>query len=290
MYGRRADAVPAPVMLITAIVSFQVGAALATHMFDAAGVEGAVFLRCALGALLLMAITRPTAARPLASRSAAAGAAGSTAGDDEQRLLPGRRSAAAGNRRDGRVPRPAGGRCGGLAAPAGRAVGGDGRQRGRAVRRSPVRQLGDRRRPRRSRWWRRAPGPATSLPPSAWGLAGRDSRGLRSAWQWRRFCSHRSAEPTASRRCPMGRSSRSRWRGGVLDRVSLHPRTRSPATHAGPRVRRAREPRAGGGRGGRVDRTGPDAERWEALAAVLVVTASIGAARSSSVTPEIAPN
>lgn len=59
MYGRRADAVPAPVMLITAIVSFQVGAALATHMFDAAGVEGAVFLRCGLGALLLLAITRP---------------------------------------------------------------------------------------------------------------------------------------------------------------------------------------------------------------------------------------
>ena len=29
---------------------------------------------------------------------------------------------------------------------------------------------------------------------------------------------------------------------------------------------------------------------WEALAAVLVVTASIGAARSSSLTPEIAPN
>lgn len=60
MYGRRADAVPAPVMLITAIVSFQVGAALATHMFAAAGVEGAVFLRCGLGALLLLAITRPT--------------------------------------------------------------------------------------------------------------------------------------------------------------------------------------------------------------------------------------
>ena len=59
MYGRRADSVPAPVMLITAIVSFQVGAALATHMFDATGVEGAVFLRCGLGALLLMAITRP---------------------------------------------------------------------------------------------------------------------------------------------------------------------------------------------------------------------------------------
>ena len=59
-YGRRADAVPAPVTLIAAIVSFQVGAALATHLFDSTGIEGAVFLRSAFGALLLLAITRPT--------------------------------------------------------------------------------------------------------------------------------------------------------------------------------------------------------------------------------------
>ncbi len=56
---RIADRVPAPVMLIGAIVSFQVGAALATHMFDSAGVQGSVFLRSALGAVLLLAITRP---------------------------------------------------------------------------------------------------------------------------------------------------------------------------------------------------------------------------------------
>lgn len=59
-YGQRADAIPAPITLVGAIVSFQIGAALATHMFDSAGVEGAVFLRSAIGALLLLAITRPT--------------------------------------------------------------------------------------------------------------------------------------------------------------------------------------------------------------------------------------
>jgi inner membrane transporter RhtA len=59
-YGQRADAIPAPVTLVAAIVSFQVGAALATHLFAAAGVEGAVFLRSSIGALLLLAITRPT--------------------------------------------------------------------------------------------------------------------------------------------------------------------------------------------------------------------------------------
>lgn len=59
-YRRRVAQVPAPATLITAIVSFQVGAALVTHMFDSTGVQGAVFLRSALGACLLMAITRPT--------------------------------------------------------------------------------------------------------------------------------------------------------------------------------------------------------------------------------------
>jgi inner membrane transporter RhtA len=59
-YRRRMAEVPAPATLIAAIVSFQVGAALATHMFDSTGVQGAVFLRSGLGACLLVAITRPT--------------------------------------------------------------------------------------------------------------------------------------------------------------------------------------------------------------------------------------
>ena len=55
----RLDAVPAPVLLFGAIVSFQIGAACATHLFPHTGVEGAVFLRSALGAVLLVAIARP---------------------------------------------------------------------------------------------------------------------------------------------------------------------------------------------------------------------------------------
>jgi len=59
-YRRRVAKVPAPATLIAAIVSFQLGAALVTHLFDSTGVQGAVFLRSALGAGLLMAITRPS--------------------------------------------------------------------------------------------------------------------------------------------------------------------------------------------------------------------------------------
>ncbi len=50
---------PAPALMLAAIVSFQIGAAGATHMFDRATVEGSVFLRCALGSAALLAITRP---------------------------------------------------------------------------------------------------------------------------------------------------------------------------------------------------------------------------------------
>src|SRR5205085_2115169 len=58
--GRHVDAVPAPALLLGAIVSFQVGAAGATHMFGPATVEGSVFLRSALGAAILVLIARPT--------------------------------------------------------------------------------------------------------------------------------------------------------------------------------------------------------------------------------------
>ena len=50
---------PAPALLLAAIVSFQVGAAGATHMFGRATVEGSVFLRTALGAVVLLVIARP---------------------------------------------------------------------------------------------------------------------------------------------------------------------------------------------------------------------------------------
>jgi inner membrane transporter RhtA len=56
---RRAANPPASAMLLGAIVSFQLGAALATRIFDHTGVIGAVFLRNAVGALLLLPFARP---------------------------------------------------------------------------------------------------------------------------------------------------------------------------------------------------------------------------------------
>ena len=56
---RHEHSVPAPALLLAAIVSFQVGAAGATHMFGRATVEGSVFLRTALGAVVLLVIARP---------------------------------------------------------------------------------------------------------------------------------------------------------------------------------------------------------------------------------------
>ncbi|MGN6377504.1 MAG: EamA family transporter [Gaiellales bacterium] len=50
---------PAPALLMGAIVSFQLGAVGATHMFGRTTVEGSVFLRTALGAACLLVIGRP---------------------------------------------------------------------------------------------------------------------------------------------------------------------------------------------------------------------------------------
>lgn len=57
--GRRVSGPPASAILLCAIVSFQLGAALATRIFDHTGVIGAVFLRNAIGALLLLPFARP---------------------------------------------------------------------------------------------------------------------------------------------------------------------------------------------------------------------------------------
>jgi len=57
--GRRVSGPPASATLLCAIVSFQLGAALATRIFDHTGVVGAVFLRNAIGALLLLPFARP---------------------------------------------------------------------------------------------------------------------------------------------------------------------------------------------------------------------------------------
>jgi inner membrane transporter RhtA len=55
----RSDVVPAPVLVVGAIASVQSGAAVATKLFPAVGAGGAVLLRLAVSAVLLVAVTRP---------------------------------------------------------------------------------------------------------------------------------------------------------------------------------------------------------------------------------------
>jgi inner membrane transporter RhtA len=55
----RSDVVPAPVLVVGAIASVQSGAAIATRLFPAVGPGGAVFLRLAVSAVLLVALARP---------------------------------------------------------------------------------------------------------------------------------------------------------------------------------------------------------------------------------------
>jgi inner membrane transporter RhtA len=51
--------VPAPLMVLTAIASVQVGSAIATGLFDDLSASGVTFLRLTFAALILGAITRP---------------------------------------------------------------------------------------------------------------------------------------------------------------------------------------------------------------------------------------
>ncbi|HEY2714864.1 MAG TPA: EamA family transporter [Solirubrobacterales bacterium] len=55
----RQHAGPAVAMVVGAIVAVQCGAALAVKLFDRVGPEGAVFLRTAFAAAVLLALTRP---------------------------------------------------------------------------------------------------------------------------------------------------------------------------------------------------------------------------------------
>ncbi len=57
--GALLDVIPAPAQVLLAIVSVQVGAALTKGLFVAIGPAGAVFLRSAFGALILLAFWRP---------------------------------------------------------------------------------------------------------------------------------------------------------------------------------------------------------------------------------------
>ncbi|HEY3530554.1 MAG TPA: EamA family transporter, partial [Nocardioides sp.] len=54
------NSLPPQVLLLAGIASVQFGAAVANKLFDRAGPAGVVFLRLALGALLLVAVARPS--------------------------------------------------------------------------------------------------------------------------------------------------------------------------------------------------------------------------------------
>ena len=57
--GRGPAMLPATLMVLGSCSSLQVGAALATHLFPAAGALGATLLRLSLAAVLLLAVSRP---------------------------------------------------------------------------------------------------------------------------------------------------------------------------------------------------------------------------------------
>jgi inner membrane transporter RhtA len=57
--SRTLNAVPPPGLMLLAIVSIQIGAAVATSLFAALGPSGTVFLRVAFSAVLLMLASRP---------------------------------------------------------------------------------------------------------------------------------------------------------------------------------------------------------------------------------------
>jgi inner membrane transporter RhtA len=51
--------VPAPLYAVTSMLSVQLGAALSTHLFDALSPAGSAWIRTAIAAVILLAITRP---------------------------------------------------------------------------------------------------------------------------------------------------------------------------------------------------------------------------------------
>jgi inner membrane transporter RhtA len=56
--------VPAPLLMVAAMLSFQLGAAVATGLFTRVGVPATAFLRNAVGGVILLAIARPNLRRP----------------------------------------------------------------------------------------------------------------------------------------------------------------------------------------------------------------------------------
>lgn len=61
--GLRTDRIPAPVLVVTAIVSVQTGSAIARTLFDDLGVAGTAWLRLLIAAVVLVAVLRPPVRR-----------------------------------------------------------------------------------------------------------------------------------------------------------------------------------------------------------------------------------
>lgn len=59
-FDRLIWSVPPPLLMLVAMVSFQVGAAVAKDLFDQVSATGIAFMRIAFGALFLFLLTRPT--------------------------------------------------------------------------------------------------------------------------------------------------------------------------------------------------------------------------------------
>jgi inner membrane transporter RhtA len=57
---------PAPFLMVAAMLSFQLGAAVATGLFSQVGIPATAFLRNVVGGLLLVAVARPNLRRPAA--------------------------------------------------------------------------------------------------------------------------------------------------------------------------------------------------------------------------------
>lgn len=64
--ARLGGGMPAPLLMVGAMLSFQLGAAVATGLFSQVGVPATAFLKNAVGGVLLVAIARPNLRRPAA--------------------------------------------------------------------------------------------------------------------------------------------------------------------------------------------------------------------------------
>jgi inner membrane transporter RhtA len=62
--ARLGGGLPAPLLMVAAMLSFQLGAAVATGLFDRVGVPATACLRLGVGGVLLLAISRPNLRRP----------------------------------------------------------------------------------------------------------------------------------------------------------------------------------------------------------------------------------